>query len=136
MRGSILKTLALAGVIALSLIVPTLARDVTINGEVAYGGGIVLPAGAELEITLVRFDGRERIPVVDATATLLDRGTSPLIFNFDIHDGVIQPRTRYGLLAEVLVDGKIVLRNRQPLRINPRADAPIVIEVAPARQPR
>lgn len=74
--------------------------------------------------------------MVDATAALLDRGASPLIFNFDIHDGVIQPRTRYGLLAEVLVDGKIVLRNRQPLRINPRAGELVVIEVEPARRPR
>lgn len=114
-----------------AMVMPALAKPVSITGSVIYRERLALPAGANLHVVLVRLPDGQR--VVGAGAVIAARATPPLDFTFTIRSD-LDSAGSYGLVAEIRAGGTTLFRNGLPEPIALADPAPVTILVQ--RQPQ
>lgn len=122
-------------VLLLGFVSPAWAAQVTLTGEVTYRERMALPPDATLKVKLVDLADLEAPPRVEAEAAIASPGQVPLNFTLNFEDGVVAKGHSYGLVAEIVSDGKLYFSSPAPFPIDPlAATGPIMIVVTFAGQ--
>lgn len=116
-----------SALLALALVAPAMAEDITFAGLVTYRERMVLPSDAALTITLVSLPGQHR--VAGAHASLGGKAGSPISFSLNLRSNVVASGGRFGLVAEISSGGYVVFRNAQPVLVDAAEPEGTVIEV-------
>lgn len=113
---------------------PALAQHVTFSGNVAYRERIALPAGAQLNITLVELP--HATPVAGASANVPATGGVSLAFELNLRRA-LRADTAYGLIAEITAGPGFYFRNAEPVVVDPAnpTNIAILVRAAPAPIP-
>jgi putative lipoprotein len=113
--------------LALALVSPAKADDVTFSGLVTYRERMALPSDATLTITIVSLPGEHRI--AGANARLAGKAGSPIQFTLKVRSDTIAAGSQYGLVAEIRSAGYVIFRNRQPSVVDMDEPEGNVVEV-------
>lgn len=116
-----------SALLALALVTPVMAEDVTFAGLVTYRERMALPEDATLTITLVSLPGQGRI--TGAHASLGGKVGSPIQFNLNVRSEVIAAGGQYGLIAEIRSGGYVIFSNHQPVLVDAAEPEGNIIEV-------
>lgn len=115
-------------IVALALLtLPAFAQGTTLTGTVTYRERMALPAGAFLQVTLVRLPGNQAVS--GAAAAIPAKGGVPIAFSLNLHDTLASDGTRYGLIADIAAEGRVLFRTPQPVQIDLATNTPIAITV-------
>jgi putative lipoprotein len=116
-----------SALLALALVAPALAADITFGGLVTSRERMVLPSDAALTITLVSLPDQHR--VAGAHASLGGKAGSPIQFTLNVRSDVIAAGGQFGLVAEISSGGYVIFRNAQPALVDAAEPEGNVIEV-------
>ncbi len=126
----ILRILAMAAAMLVTIIAPASAAQLTLSGDVTYRERIALPPGATLSVGLVDLASPDE-PRVAAEAAIATPGQVPLTFSLNFDEEVLVEGHDYALVARITgEDGALWFTNTEPYLIDPRAPVtPILIVV-------
>ncbi len=100
-------------------VLPALADEITIEGEVTYREQIALPPQSNLKITLLDVSGADGREVVEADSAIAGSGQVPLEFTLRIRAQSLDSLREYALVAEITSGGALWFKNPVPLTIDP-----------------
>ena len=114
-----MRTALLVVIAWLATLMPTLAANLVLVGEVSYRERIALPPQSVLTVSLVDLTLPGRPARLAATANIDSRGQVPLQFTLSFDEQVIDRTHAYGLVAEIASGGRVWFRNAEPLPVDP-----------------
>ncbi len=118
-------------VLLLGLATPALAAKLTVSGEVTYRERMAMPANAVLRVMLIDVDDPQGPPKVEGQAPIATAGQVPLDFALNFEDTVVAVGNSYGMVAEIVADGKLYFSSPAPVPVDPFAAAgPVSILVS------